>query len=141
MREILFRGKDIKRNEWVYGGYYKHLKRTPSPIGDKIKEADWQSLIIKSGFSDWNMPKPLEFFEVYEDTVGQYTGLKDKNGKKIYEGDIYRISSKDIFYLVEQYENKIIGKQIKRNDYISLYYSKENIEIVGNKYDNPELLQ
>lgn len=71
MREIKFRGKDIKTNEWVYGGYYKHLKRTPSPIGGNIKDEYYQHLIINSGFSDWNMPKPLNCYEVDENTVGQ----------------------------------------------------------------------
>ncbi len=150
-REIEYRGKDIKTNEWIYGGYFKHLKRTPSPIGDSIKEGDYQSLIIKSGFSDWNMPKPLNCFEVNEQTVGQYSGLKDKNDKKIYEGDlfyyreclrqvIYREDNLSFMAIVPLKEDSNRGKCSFYLRDINTEYHLSKIEIVGNIYDNPELI-
>ena len=142
MREIEFRGKDIKTNEWVYGGYYKHLKRTPSPIGNDIKDEDYQHLIINSGFSDWNMPKPLNCYEVDENTVGQYTGLKDKNGKKIYEGDIDNYGYL-VTYVADIKESLGMhcGWYLQRNNFESWceLICNNNIEIIGNIYDNPEL--
>lgn len=154
-REVKFRGKVKGTNKWVYGGYYKHLKRTPSPIGDSIKEEDYLHLIITSGFSDWGMPKQLEYYEVDEKTVGQYTGLKDKNGKEICEGDIVKYKVKGSrkisitvmkfneehgAYLFGIYEGVEMpcGKRTRMNKYTRK--SVCDVEIIGNIYDNSELL-
>lgn len=143
-REVKFRGKVKGTNKWVYGGYYKHLKRTLSPIGDSIKEDDYLHLIITSGFSDWGMPKQLEYYEVDEKTVGQYTGLKDKNGKEICEGDILLYSSN--YKTVVNYKNGAFIRNYGNSNIYLLYDSfiddkcLVDYEIIGNIYDNSELL-
>lgn len=120
MRAVKFRAKDIVRNQWVYGGYYKHLKRTPCPMGDKITEKDYKHLIINSGFSDWNMPKPLDTFEVYENTVGQYINLNDKNNKEIYEGDIVEYKNEK-FLIQEEVGNYMLVRQDDTTDMYSIF--------------------
>lgn len=155
MRAIEFRGKCIKTGKWVYGGFHKHQNRTPCPIGDNITDKDFDYLIIQSGFSDWNMPKPIELFAVDPSTVGQYSRQKDKKGKKIYEGDFIEGGYMNPLtgeyekriYLVEVtdmgYRGKLIGHSPYGDTFLSWIgnHEKFNREIIGNKYDNPELLE
>lgn len=141
-REIKYRGKDVKSKQWIYGTYYKHEKVTLCPMGlteKDIKENELH-LIINGGFSDWNLPAKLNGYEVIPETVGQFTGLTDKNEKDIYEGDIYHQGDKNILYVVVWHDNGFVGKQIRANSYAGLSYWKDRIEILGNIHDNPELL-
>ena len=78
----------------------------------------------------------LEAFEGYE--IMQYTGLKDKNGKEIYEGDIVRCYGGAYWNGIYEYDHVIEVRDIR--DLNGIEYS-ENVEILGNKYENPELLK
>lgn len=80
------------------------------------------------------------WYEVDKDTVGQFTGVNDKNGKEIYEGDIYNMGDKNIMYLVVWNDTGFTGKQIGSRSYAGLSHWKEKIEIIGNKYDNSKLI-
>lgn len=155
MREIKFRGKRVYNGEWVYGGFHKHQKITPCPIipkGEKAQEPDYAYLIIESGFSDWNLPKPLLAHEVDPKTVGQFTGQYDKSGKEIYAGDIVgSMDGHDGEYSSEAY---ITGEVFWDDETISWQVSNrieaesceilasenETLEVIGNIHDNLELL-
>lgn len=156
MREILFRAKRIDNGKWEFGSYLKHNNRQKCVIGDYDKPEDFDDLIIFSGFADWNMPRPLQYAKVDPETVSQFTGLIDKNGKKIFEGDICRI------YTLDTHEEKLftvgIGKCVDEYEFESVFYAVwvewegtkvalsaaegfDEVEVIGNIYDNPELLE
>ena len=143
MCDILFRGKRLDNGEWVEGYLYEH---EPALVGivsenDVPEPSKW--FIAKTGFADWNMPRPVEFVEVDPSTVGQYTGLKDKNGKKVFEGDIIRKTN-------EGRHPQIFTANIHTNFRVNeeVYYSPCDhftesceYEIIGNIHDNSELLE
>ena len=82
------------------------------------------------------------FFGDFEEVeLMQYTGLKDKNGKEIYEGDIYHVGDKNIRYLVVWFNSGFEGKQLRSTSYAGLKSWAKDIEILGNIYENPELLE
>ena len=120
MREILFRGKRETDNKWLYGFPYVTRKNAV--------KINWYCSEFGSMKTD----------EVDPETVGQYTGLTDKNGKRIFEGDIIRFED-DIGYVIYNGDDARFLVD-SPNMYISMDYSNE-FEVIGNIHDNPELLQ
>lgn len=127
MREILFRGKRIDSGEWVYGTMYKIAK-------------DLNPFILTGG--KWGCS-----YQVDEETVGQYTGLKDKNGKRIFAGDVAKVlqgKDKDIAYV--GFENGAFMLYPKTGNIYErtlweYWYNDWDVEVIGNITDNPELLE
>lgn len=131
MREILFRGKRKDNGEWVYGWVTTQHK--------KYTEGDLLTEIQSSTFGEGE-------HYVDTETVGQYTGLKDKNGTKIFEGDIidflYRSDGDDygiVQYDVDETEFGFVYNLIY--DGLGRHYCSRDIEVIGNIYDNPELMK
>jgi uncharacterized phage protein (TIGR01671 family) len=128
MREILFRGKRVDNGEWVEGMYVHRTKF----YGDSCDD----HFILIGGEYVYDHHNA---YKVYPETVGQYTGIEDRNGKKIFELDIIsHVKYPDEPALICWHET---GFAIK-----GLWYStdissrKADIEVVGNIHDNPELI-
>lgn len=149
MREIKFRGK-TKEGKWIYGsGIIKVIENcTETKKIEMISTVDYDEL-------DYYVPM-YDNEEVIPETVGQYTGLKDKNGKEIYEGDIITIpewlinDNQKVCICIYDQENTvsdIIGFGLYTQDGYSgkfkiLVNSDEwdEFEVIGNIYDNLKLL-
>ena len=131
MREILFRGKRTDNGEWTYGYLFKC----------------WGRCYLLWGMNGDNPIKE----EVYPETVGQYTGLTDKNGKKIFEGDIVQYQPEywcePLQSVVEYYADKwnYPAFDLKDHNYeangLQCTYEEGGCEVIGTIYDNPELLE
>lgn len=138
MREILFRGKTTE-NRWVEGTYFKHDTVKVCFSSDDPKP---RHLIIQDGFCDWGFEPPIHCVDVAPDTVGQFTGKTDKNGKRIFEGDVVRFDSG--VFVVRFYDCRMgfgFSGQFGRGCVAGFTMTNwEDIEVIGNIHDNPELL-
>ena len=144
MREILFRGKRIDINEWIEGYYAV----SPTDSKSYIYAKDYTEVdIAEDGFH-----VAYRLIQVFPTTVGQYIGLTDKNGEKIFEGNICKFREWDngkmcwIGYVHFEHCQFIISgganEECPSNFHLVLSrFSPENIEVIGNIHDNPELLE
>lgn len=151
MRSIKFRGKSKKDGSWAYGFYVLAEVRH---IGTCVQRP-YIMHINGSGGMLYVSDRTL----VLEDTVGQYTELKDKTGKEIYEGDIVECVSWNEFFSdgsgkpMESFRRKMVVKfyngafkmveefpELMEPSYWDLTYNGD-VVIIGNIYDNPELLK
>lgn len=148
MKEILFRGKRVDNDEWVYG--------------DLIHRQVWSTQLTIIRVSDDGFDH-YEEFEVKPETVSQFTGLVDKYGKKIFEGDILRgfcypfqDGEGNYNYYAEVFwfeDNSAFGLVTHKNPKSNVVgisdgncayiedWDNHQWEIIGNIYDNPELLR
>jgi uncharacterized phage protein (TIGR01671 family) len=135
MREILFRGKRVDNGEWVEGYVVNaswYLDDTKYTV---ILPTD-VTLYPHSEFDSYDVVDPK--------TVGQFTGLLDKNGKKIFEGDIIDLPHWYVAYAGDLRESTGMnaGWYVQRDGFESwteLECTEDN-EVIGNIHDNPELL-
>lgn len=138
MREILFRAKRLNNfyKDWLYGC-----------LADNINDIDGltkPAIIYKTRYNDYEQIINFNWEFVKPQTVGQYTGLRDKNGKKIFEGDI--LTGQSIF---DDYRQCFVcifidGGFYFRGEINNIAYCLDNIvsgEVIGNIHDNPELLK
>ncbi len=130
MREILFRGKDIDTGEWVEG-YYEF------GYDDRTEHPTHYMWVLN------HTERYGEMFIVIPETVGQYTGLTDKNGRKIFEGDIIQAMVKkfEIYFSTDRggWYPFACGDGCGCCEDETIYV--ERAEVIGNIHDNPELLK
>ena len=129
MREILFRGKDIK------GNWYEGL------LAHNIAKDEWY-ISNKAGIST--------AYQVRPETIGQFTGLTDKNGTKIFEGDIVEYKTGDklrigrVFFSDFRASFSVTagknGSARINNDLFNYIQNGNSVIVIGNIYDNPELI-
>ena len=134
MREILFRGRRMEIGDWVEGCLISY------PDGE---------CFIGRPSGD---PNVLDKFCVYSDTVGQYSGLRDRNGRRIFEGDILRIEEElwsngevveikeyvcEVFF--DKRDARFSGKGTRHREWLYNWGAKYR-EVIGNIYENPERL-
>lgn len=133
MREYLFKGKRKDNEEWVYGNLV-HITETYKGEED-IQECNIYQIITYDGIG----------FDVIPETVGQYTGLKDKNEVKIYDGDIiqYENIHKGVVKYSEKYAQFILKETDNLLDECEALgeFNVKVFEVIGNIHDNPELLE
>ena len=133
MREILFRGKRVDNGEWIEG-YFLQLYRSERAF--IVPKQFVQRGILR--ISGEKLPKIIPI-EVIPETVGQYIGLTDKNGKKIFEGDIMQLCSACYPCLVYWDGKGWAWKQNGKRREIDL--TREKMDTIGNIYDSPEILE
>lgn len=143
MREILFRGKCIENGEWEYGYVFD------DGIIDS-KRMFIGSIVItdyKGTADDKYNIDGIGFCEVIPDTICQYTGVTDKNGDKIFEGDIVKapflcgVTKRNITGIVE-YKKGIFNFKHTEEEYgRQLLGYVDDIDVIGNIFDTPELLE
>lgn len=137
MREILFRGKRIYNGLWAYGNLVIDKNGKPHIVELEVVEEDGHHVAIDS-----DVPMFID-----PETVGQFTGLTDKNGKKIFEGDIINFSNprpfKDFVAEVAFDDGcfDLVNKSRCFRDYLKCYTCNHVGEVIGNRWDNPELLE
>ena len=134
MREIFFRGKRLDNGEWVEG-FYNHL-----PCGRFGEDEHMIQTVLENG-------RIGMLHDIDPSTVCQYTGMKDKNGERIFEGDVAKVlqgKDKDIAYV--GFENGAFMLYPKTGNIYertlwSYWYNDWDVEVIGNITDNPELLE
>lgn len=114
MREILFKGKRVYNGEWITS-----------------------NSIMQTNYSGTFLWYEGCWREVISETVGQYIGLPDKNGKKIFEGDFIRSNSERGY--IEYYPSDCAFEVVDDHGFYWFISEMSNIEVIGNIHDNPEL--
>lgn len=155
-KEVLFKAISNKGN-WIYGFYYCHKGLDEHFILPIDETPFYNGIPI--------IPKAISDYKVYKETVSKFTGLTDKNGTKIFEGDIVltqeystrpfakNAKRKRLIGVVEYYEQKHYGKNVIYNNGYRVKIKNQgkyvcgawsdfyDCEVIGNIYDNPELLE
>ena len=137
-REIKFRGKSAVTNEWVYGSLVK--------VGNESHIVGFDEVDLDEHHLSYCSDRPIF---TKQGTIGQFTGLHDKNRKEIYDGDILRFYHNNKEYVCIVGWNNEVGSwciRFKGEKHVGIrplgeWICEYKIEVIGNIYDNKELLE
>ena len=159
MREILFRGKRMNNGEWVNGSFlldgelHRPYGKEHLPFSNCYIVPETDSENVRTAFNDGSLFLNTTAYHVIPETVGQFTGLTDKNGTKIFEGDIVESEFTTKPYLVcfgeytytDEYgdEESVCGwYNEEKGGYVTGFGCPDTwATVIGNIHDNPELLE
>lgn len=145
MRDILFRAKRKDNGKWIEGGYTEHDGKSFIVIWTRYSPdtRDWDTV----EYYENNPHYTSCLIEVIPETVCQYTGLTDKNGRKIFEGDILEVCTfgfnPERFVTEVIYEKCAFRLKNGRNMFYcgqSNFAKMDDAKVIGNIFDNPELI-
>lgn len=147
MREYKFRGKENSTGRWVYGGLFKE-PAPPQCFEKTLEDKYWIVYPNPRFMPDWNLPFDMVRTDVDKNTIGQFTGLHDKNGKEIWEGDIVNCQTKygKAKAIIKLIDGKFVAywdsriTHPKNGHHIACYDINKRFEVIGNVFDNEELL-
>lgn len=155
MRDILFRAKGRDGEGWREGYYWRTNETTYCFTGDYKKFPDnTKHYLLFDEMTDWGLPNHKYRMDIDPETLCQYTGLTDKNGRKIFEGDIVKCQELKSNGNILEYASEVFWDDgcwmVHEGTYcdveLYLFDGRPNkiplteIEVIGNTFDNPELL-
>ena len=127
MREILFRGKCFNTEEWVEGY-----------LGIEVPD---ELVIQKFSYDEYFKSNCIDQYSVKPETIGQYTGLSDKNGTKIFEGDILHAAQGNFVVRWSESICSFVAGEKERMRPCMNSGTMNCCEVIGNIFDNPELIE
>ena len=147
-REILFRGKRVDNGEWVHG---KGLQQCKDELGNEIV-AIFTDIVKSEKYIKKEGRYTLYYMPVKAETLGQYTGLKDKNGKKVFEGDIVHLKGDGFdgcevgvdYHRIVSFNNGSFCLSVGEGFHFPIdnyVHSLEDWDVIGNITDNLELIK
>lgn len=156
MNRILFRGKSLLSDQWEEGFAYEHNPPLQCIVPKDYQQEPSQWYICKSGFADWNMPRPMEVIPVAQGSISQFSGVIDTNSTPIFEHDVIKVTFElDCCIPNAEPDRWVEFFEVVFDDVTHTWYTKtaagdlgewlheydDDCVVVGNLYDTPNLLE